>query len=129
MYDAYESPEFPRHPGKADTYKELRRVFDGYDCGVKYADEQLGRVLNRLREMNIYEDTAIIISADHGENLGELGIYGEHGTADEITCHIPMIIKWPGAPAGSVDKGLRYQLDLCPTMAELLGSPVNPIRD
>ena len=32
-----------------------------------------------------------------GENMGELGIYGEHATADEPTCHIPMIIKWPGA--------------------------------
>ena len=44
----------------------------------------------------VLDDLAIIISSDHGENLGELGIYGEHGTADQPTCRIPMIIRWPG---------------------------------
>jgi len=38
----------------------------------------------------------IIISADHGENLGELNIYGDHQTADQITCRVPLIVKWPG---------------------------------
>ena len=41
----------------------------------------------------IYEDVAIIISSDHGENMGELGLYSEHATADQITCRIPMIVK------------------------------------
>ena len=33
--------------------------------------------------------------------MGELGIYSEHGTADEATCRIPLIIKWPGGPKGN----------------------------
>lgn len=51
------------------------------------------------------EDTAILISADHGESLGELGIYSEHGTADEATCRIPMIVRWPGARRESWRRG------------------------
>ncbi len=121
MYDDRNPPAYPKHPGAIRTYGELRRVMDGYDCGVRYADEQLGLVLDRLREMGIYDDMAIIVSSDHGENLGELAIYGEHGTADEITCRIPMLFKYPGGRKGAVDDGFHYQLDLLPTMAELLG--------
>ena len=99
----------------------LKRVFDGYDCGIRYADSLVGQIFDLLREQGVYNDTAIIITSDHGENMGELGIYCEHGTADQPTCHIPFILKWPGAKAGLVDRELHYSLDLLPTMAELLG--------
>jgi hypothetical protein len=69
------------------------------------------------------EDLAIIISSDHGENQGELGIYAEHGTADHATCHIPLVIRWPEMIQGRHDAGLHYQLDLGPTLADLLGVP------
>lgn len=64
----------------------------------------------------------IIITSDHGENMGELGIYSEHATADNTTCRIPMIIKWPGMKKG-VAKGLHYNIDLLPTLADLLELP------
>ncbi len=54
--------------------------------------------------------------------MDELGIYAEHGTADHATCHIPMIIKWPGLKKGIVDNSLHYSLDLLPTMADLLNT-------
>jgi choline-sulfatase len=54
--------------------------------------------------------------------MGELGIYSEHGTADQGTCHIPMIIRWPNGLKGTVDEGLHYHLDLAPTLADLLGA-------
>lgn len=129
MYDDVENPKYPKHPGAVRRYEELRRVIDGYDCGIRYADELLGRVLDALRAKGVYDDLAIIVTSDHGENMGELGIYGEHGTADEATCHIPMLIKWPGALRGQVDTGFHYLLDLPPTVAELLNVPANPKWD
>jgi len=74
-----------------------------------------------LEAQGVMDDLVIIITADHGENMGQLGIYGEHGTADHVTCHIPMIIRWLGGQKGTVDTGLHYHLDLGSTMAELLG--------
>lgn len=121
MYDDKENPDYPRHPGKITEYGELRRLFDGYDCGIRYADELIGRVFDRLKEKDVWEDVAVVITSDHGENMGEYGIYAEHGTADHATCHIPLIMKWPNCPKNAVDRGLHYQLDLVPTMAELLG--------
>lgn len=124
MFDNIISPAFPRMPGEIFDAKDARRMFDGYDCGIRYMDEALGRLFGILKDAGVYDDTAIIITADHGENLAELGLYAEHATADEITCRIPMIIKWPGVTkAGHVDNGLHYQIDLLPTVAEMFSIP------
>lgn len=121
MYTDVENPAFPRHPGAINNINEVRRMVDGYDTGILYADWAAGQILDALRRLGVYEDTAVIVTSDHGENLGELGLYAEHGTADEPTCHIPMLIKWPGLAGGRVDKGFHYQLDLVPTIADMLG--------
>ena len=65
---------------------------------------------------------AIIITADHGEDLGEFGVYGEHGMADEPVCHIPLIIRWPGTEGGRRIKGYYDNTDLLPTVKALLGT-------
>ncbi|NLO74549.1 MAG: sulfatase-like hydrolase/transferase [candidate division WS1 bacterium] len=120
MYDDAVNPDHPRHPGQVQDLAGLRQMFDGYDCGVRYMDEHIGRLLSALEEQGALEDLAIIVTADHGENLAELGLYGEHATADEITTRIPMLIRWPDQSAGHVDTGFHYNLDLLPTLAELL---------
>ncbi len=121
MFDDKEYAFFPRMPGSASDMAGLRRVMDGYDTGIRYTDHLVGQIFDLLRRQGIYDDTAIIITSDHGENMGELGIYSEHGTADHATCHIPFILKWPGAEKGAVDPSLHYSLDLLPTVADLLG--------
>ncbi|MRH43291.1 sulfatase-like hydrolase/transferase [Aquibacillus halophilus] len=110
-----------RHGKQIETYEDLRLIIDNYDTAIKYIDEHVGKVLEKLEQLGIMEDTAILISADHGENMGELGIYSEHGTADEGTCRIPMIIRWPNGAKGIIDHGLHYHLDLAPTLTSLLG--------
>ncbi len=123
MYDDTHFDKYPRHPGKITNYDECKQFMDNYDLGVYWADHQIGRIFDKLKEQGIYDETAIIITADHGENIGELAIYAEHGTADYPTCHIPMIIKWPGCQSGTVDNDFHYHIDLVPTMAEMLGVP------
>jgi choline-sulfatase len=61
-------------------------------------------------------------------NMEELGIYSEHGSADEPTCHIPMIIRWPGMSSG-VDSEFRYQIDLLPAIADLMGNQKSLLWD
>jgi len=119
MYDNLPDSRFPRHPGEIKNMDDLRLLIDGYDCGVRYMDEHIGMLFDALEKAGVLQDTAIIISGDHGENLGELGIYAEHATADYSTCRIPMIIRWPGGRQGHIDSGFHYNLDLAPTLAEL----------
>ncbi|WP_168119892.1 sulfatase-like hydrolase/transferase [Paenibacillus sp. HB172176] len=121
MYNSDTSERFPRHPGEIASMDDMRSMIDGYDCGIRFMDDNIGMIFSQLEKKGLLDDLIIIITADHGENVGELGIYGEHGTADNGTCRIPMIIRWPGMQSGAVDKGLHYHLDLLPTIAEMLG--------
>ncbi|GIP40198.1 sulfatase [Paenibacillus sp. J31TS4] len=112
---------YPRHGKPIQKQDDLRVILDNYDAAIRYVDGHIGQLLQSLEAQGVLDDTVILISSDHGESMGELGIYSEHGTADQATCHIPMIIRWPGKRRGAVDDGLHYQLDLAPTLAELLG--------
>ncbi len=124
MYNNGTNPAFPRHPGELPDMPALRRMIDGYDCGIRYMDDHIGQILAALEQAGVLDDLIIIVSSDHGENLGELGIYGEHATADDITCRIPMIVRWPGVvKPGTADAGLHGNLDLLPTLADLLKRP------
>jgi choline-sulfatase len=129
MYHGNPDPKYPRHPGQIADMADARRMIDGYDCGIAYMDSHIGQLFAALERKGVMEELAIIISSDHAENQGELCIYGEHATADHATCHIPMIIRWPGCKAGHVDSNLHYNLDLAPTMADLLGLKHKPSWD
>ncbi|MWV42146.1 sulfatase-like hydrolase/transferase [Paenibacillus sp. HJL G12] len=120
MYNSDTSPNFPRHPGEIRSMEDLRTMVDGYDCGIRHMDDHIGSIFQLLERKGLMDDLVVVITADHGENMGELGIYGEHATADQGTCRIPMIIRWPGKQRGISDSQLHYHLDLLPTMADLL---------
>jgi len=120
----------PLQPLSAPSMGEVRQMFDGYDCGVLYADQHIGRILNALADLNALDETAVIISADHGENLGELNIYGDHQTADQMTARIPLIVYWPGVTRQPrVDAALHYHFDFAATTIELLGGKVPTVWD
>lgn len=118
---------FPRQPVELNTMADARKVFDGYDTGVLYADRAVGRILDALAARGWLEDTWVIISADHGENLGEFNIYGDHQTADTITSRVPLIIRPPQnvkMQRGRADDSLIYQGDMAATLIELAGGTV-----
>lgn len=110
-----------RHPSRIANLADFRKWLDGYDVGIKYADDAFGQIMAKLEELGMLEDTAIIISSDHGENQGELNVYGDHQTADYVTNRVPLIIRWPGKTGGKVDTELHYNFDLPPTVLSLLG--------
>lgn len=123
------SARFPRQPQQVASLEDLHALYDGYDVGVRYADEHLGRVLDCLDDLGVADETGVLVSSDHGENLGELGIYCDHQTADVITHRVPAILRWPGLSRGVVDHGLRYHVDLAATIAELAGAAPPPDWD
>ncbi len=116
--------EFPRQPQEIASAADVRTMFDGYDVAVRYTDAHIAQLLDRLDGLGVLDETTIVVSSDHGENLGELGIYCDHQTADRITHRVPAIVRGPGVVAGRVDSELRYQLDLSATLVELAGGTV-----
>lgn len=126
-YSPEKDAAHPRQVTQINTLDDFKSMIDEYDTGIQYADRCVGIILDKLREIGKYDDTIIIVSSDHGECLGECGSYCEHGEADYATTHIPLIIKGPGCARGAVSGGLHYNVDLLPTLTDLIGG-VPPFR-
>jgi choline-sulfatase len=124
-WDQSVSSRYPRVPRQLDTMQAVEQWIDGYDTGIRYADEHVGRLLAALDHEGVLEDTALIATSDHGENQGELNVWGDHQTADAITCRVPLIIRWPGlAHQPFVERALHYNFDWAATLIEMLGAEV-----
>jgi choline-sulfatase len=117
--------QFPGNPEQLDSPAAMRRWIDLYDTAIRYVDDHVGRLLNLLADQGVLEETLIMISADHGENQGELNIWGDHQTADAITSHVPLIVRMPGAGGPArVDGAFHYHYDWAATLVELAGGQV-----
>ena len=111
--------------GRIKTLADAKTHLDGYDTGIHYADHFIGKLVKDLKSLGIFDDTVIIISADHGENHGELNVWGDHHTADEATNRLPLIIYAPkltGSQRGVVKKAFHYHLDVSATLAALVSA-------
>lgn len=121
MFSSESETDFKRDLGQINNLAQLKTTVDGYDIGIHYADHHIGLIIEQLKELGIYDETVVVVSADHGENMGELGKYSEHGTADVGTCHIPFIIKIPNHDYRNCDfDKYHYNLDILPTVYEYL---------
>lgn len=77
-----------------DFEKDIRYYKSQYDACIKYTDDNLERLFKKLKDLNIYDDSLIIITSDHGEAFGENDVFLYHGlsvTLDQIS--IPLILK------------------------------------
>ena len=84
-------------PGKPPPPAELvERVTDQYDTGIAHADEALGHLLDSLKERGLLEDSLVIVTADHGEYLGEHGLVEHSKDVYQAATHVPLLIKAPG---------------------------------
>ncbi|KUO95396.1 hypothetical protein ATW55_11125 [Ferroacidibacillus organovorans] len=101
------------------SYGEYAAMVNEYDAEIRYADFHVGQILNLLERKGILDETMIIIAADHGEGLGEHGVYVEHWSIVDTVNHIPLIVKFPrGVGAGRTCQALVYQFDIAATICE-----------
>ena len=91
-----------------------------YDGEVAFVDAQLGRLLRRVEEMK-GEPTVVLVTADHGESLGEHG-EDTHGIfVYDSTLRVPFILAGPGVPAGAVARTVARGIDVAPTLLDYAG--------
>lgn len=116
--------DWPRGAATIRDTADWKKWIDGYDTGISYADHHVGLIVAELKRLGLYDDTTIILSSDHGENQGELEVYGDHQTADQHTNRVPLLVRWPGlteSQAGNCRSELLYNIDLTATLVELSG--------
>jgi len=97
-----------------------RQLIQGYDACVSFMDKQVGRVLNELELLGLDNDTIVVLTADHGFQLGEHGLWGKH-TNYLVSLHIPLIIRVPGKQTNVRQNDLISQVDIYPTLCDLAG--------
>jgi iduronate 2-sulfatase len=81
------------------TEAEERHLKHGYYASVSYVDAQIGRLLDRLEELGLAENTIVVLWGDHGWKLGEHNSWGKM-TNYEVDTRAPLILRGPGVPAG-----------------------------
>lgn len=96
-----------------------------YWAMVDLIDVQVGRLLDYLEETNQLNDTMIIFTSDHGENLGDHGMYLKGPYFYENNVHVPLIITYPSViEGGRTSNALVELVDLAPTICNATGIPV-----
>ncbi len=106
----------------AFTQADLDQINARYDAEVAHADRQVGRLLAALEQSGQRADTLVVLTADHGEQLGNPAPYLYHfASGYDAVLHVPLVLSQPGRiPVGVATETVALQ-DLAPTVADLLG--------
>jgi choline-sulfatase len=99
-----------------------------YDAAVRDVDERLGELLADLRDAGTLDETLVILTAGHGEQLGEHGLWGHGSSLYDTLLHVPLVIRGPsvGVETGKAIDWYVTLVDVVPTVLELLGLPPLP---
>jgi len=123
-------PAFPeevdarRKPGHFDD-EELRAVKRGYYAMVSEVDHHVGRILTRLEELGVADETIVVFWSDHGEWLGDHLRYGKGYPAHDCVARVPLILRYGGAaPAGTTVDGIVESVDVIPTLLDYCAIPI-----
>ncbi|MSQ00414.1 MAG: hypothetical protein EXR71_00805 [Myxococcales bacterium] len=114
-----------QEPGYAYTPAEIEALRGQYANDVRYADAQVGALLDGLRAAGRLDEAAVLAVADHGESLGEHGIhFNHHGLYDEVL-RVPLLL-WHSTPVGEPGVRVAEQvsvLDVANTLCDAAGVP------
>jgi len=108
------------------TPEQIRRARHGYYAAISYLDERVGEVLGALRESGLEDRTTVLFCADHGEMLGERGLWYKMSFL-EASARIPLIVRRPGDAGGHRVADPVSLVDVAPTLLELAGLPADAI--
>ncbi len=109
---------------------DLDFVLAQYQGAVTYVDDEFGRLLDALESKNVLSRTAVVVTADHGESLGEHGMYFVHTGLYDSTTHIPFLAWFPGDGRHGVQvRDIVESVDIFPTLLEYMAlTPPEGIR-
>jgi len=104
------------------TALDRRHLNDLYLAEIAYVDQGIGELVATLKELNLYDETLIILNADHGEGFGEHGYWYHGATVFDEMCRVPLIIKPPRSSQRSKEIwGVVRNIDVVPTILDYCG--------
>lgn len=116
-------PDYQKIPGANFVSEYIGR----YDGEIAAADDEIGRLLETLRALGWYESATIVLLADHGESMGEEGLWFQHGhSVHDAEARVPLVIKFAARPSQAMQRASRVTepvslVDLFPTVLAAAG--------
>ena len=114
---------------RMDTEPELRvrQALAMYYGMINFIDDEVGRLLDHLRDTGLDERTIVVFTTDHGEYVGEHGMISKANQLYDSLMRVPLLVWWPGVIRGNqrIDH-LMEQIDLAPTLLDLCGVAIPP---
>jgi len=108
---------------------DVAALVDNYDERILYGDHLVSRLLDSVRAHGAWDDTAILVVSDHGEEFGEHGLFDHGHSLQEGVTRVPFLLRYPTRVGpGPVDRPVRL-LDVAPTLLDLAGLPPHPQFD
>ncbi|MBI2423737.1 MAG: sulfatase-like hydrolase/transferase [Candidatus Hydrogenedentes bacterium] len=133
-HDPYMDPESPdggyarkrmENPNKEEYHDRMRKAYIGE---IELFDREFGRFIQGLKERGLYEDAAIVLTADHGEEFYEHGGWWHGLTLYEEQTHVPYLVKLPkNAHGGTKNPQIARSLDIAPSLLQLAGAQPGPM--
>jgi arylsulfatase A-like enzyme len=103
-----------------DGVRRARAVYYGL---IEQLDAEIGRIVAALEARGELDDTLVVVTADHGEMLGDHGLWGKAGCFPQAF-HVPLIVRGPGVARGRRVDAVTEHVDLLPTLVEAAGGAV-----
>jgi arylsulfatase A-like enzyme len=112
--------------GSPLSQEETLHLTSQYDGAIAYLDDRLRYLVELLQALGVYDNSLIIITADHGEGFGEHGYWGHGRSLYQELLHVPLVVKYPHEREGGTVDSLVSSLDLLPTVLDVIGEPAPP---
>ncbi len=104
------------------TWPDWQKVISTYWAYCTFIDDQVGRIIDHLKNEGLYDDTIVIFTTDHGDMLGNHRLFNKGFHMYEETHHIPFIIRVPGINEGSTCEAFVGTVDIMPTILNCAGT-------
>jgi arylsulfatase A-like enzyme len=121
-------------PSDAYTPDELRNLWAHYAAEAELVDRAIGRVIQKMDDLQLWDDSVLVVTSDHGTSLGEHGRTGKTNISEEDdrywplypeVSHVPFLVAGGDIPSGASSAALAQPQDILPTLCELAGASVD----
>lgn len=104
------------------TEEKMRQILSYYYANISHIDDEVGKMIALLKSKNLYDDTMIIYTSDHGDYMGYHHMVGKKNHFYDPVIRIPLIIKYPNQEnKGTVDNRMNNNVDVAPTILNVAG--------
>ncbi len=104
---------------------ELKKDIAIYYGMISLMDKYIGKILDKLNELNLANDTIVVFTTDHGHLYGQHGLIAKGAFHYEDLLRLPFMVRYPGnIPAGKISDSMQSLVDLAPTFLDMIGAKI-----